>query len=112
MNVKKSIEFNLNYYFICLYLERYNGTTNEESKAECGFRGCTFHLKRYKRYNFSREKPVKTVLDKILQENGFSFRAVAKKWAAQKRLVPTKQGKYAGRMSISGINGYFVDLIR
>ena len=112
MNVKKSIEFDLNYLFYRSVFGRYNCTTIVGSKAECGFRGCTFHLKRYKRYNFSREKPEKTVLEKILQENGLSFRAVSKKWAAQGRLIPTKQGRLAGYKSVDGIYGYFVELVR
>lgn len=55
---------------------------------------------------------IKRVLEKLLSDNGLSFRAVSKKWAATGRLVPTKQGKFAGRKSMSGINGYFVELIR
>nr|DAL33535.1 MAG TPA_asm: DNA directed DNA polymerase [Caudoviricetes sp.] len=52
----------------------------------------------------------KTVLEKLLQENGFSFRAVAKKWAAKGKLEPTKQGKMAAKLSINGTAGYFVQL--
>ena len=55
---------------------------------------------------------IKRVLENLLAENGLSFRAVSKKWVAQKRLVPTKQGKYAGYKSVDGIYGYFVELVR
>lgn len=55
---------------------------------------------------------IKRVLENLLSENGLSFRAVSKKWAAQGRLIPTKQGKFAQHVSISGVKGWFVHLMR
>lgn len=55
---------------------------------------------------------IKRVLEKLLSDNGLSFRAVSKKWATTGRLIPTKQGKFASKLSMSGIFGYYVELVR
>lgn len=55
---------------------------------------------------------IKRVLEKLLDDNGLSFRAVSKKWAAKGWLVPNEKGKFATYSSVKGIYGYFVELIR
>ena len=55
---------------------------------------------------------IKRVLENLLSENGLSFRAVSKKWAAQGRLIPTRQGKFYSKLSMSGIMGYYVEIVR
>ena len=52
----------------------------------------------------------KTVLIRELQNIGFNFDAVKKKWAAKKYLLTTTQNKYADHASVEGEKGYYVRL--
>ena len=52
----------------------------------------------------------KTVLVRELQNLGFNFDAVKKKWAEKGYLLKNAYGKYASRASIDGENAYYVCL--
>ena len=52
----------------------------------------------------------KTVLVRELQNIGFNFDAVKKKWAEKGYLLKNAYGKYASRASIDGENAYYVCL--
>lgn len=51
----------------------------------------------------------KTILEKLLKEEGFSFNAIKKEWAANGFLEKYKN-KYATKQSIAGYKGYYIKL--
>lgn len=52
----------------------------------------------------------KSVLIRIMNDNGFDFNACKKKWAAKGYLVPNTQGRYYHYSSCNGVKGYYVKL--
>ncbi len=52
----------------------------------------------------------KTVLERELEKAGFDYSAIKKKWAEDKRLIKTSQGKYYSVFSLCGVRANYVFL--